>query len=240
MTPAAAIFDMDGLLVDSEPIWHEVEIEVFGRYGVPLTVERCLETKGMFLGEAVEHWFARYPWDGPSRRTVSAEVVEGMAARLEEAVELKPGASHALDFCQARGARLALASSSPRRLIDVVVRRFGLASRFAVVRSAEDEVAGKPDPAIFFTTARLLGVTPDACVVLEDSAAGVRAAKAAGMACIVVPETVRGSAPRGGGDVAVPGAASEPGAAAFLDADAVLGSLLELDDAVWSRVASPS
>jgi len=97
----AAIFDMDGLLVDSEPIWHHVEIDVFGRHGVPLTVERCLETKGMYLGDAVEHWYARYPWGGASRDEVATEITEAMARRLEADVELKPGAVHALDSLRA-------------------------------------------------------------------------------------------------------------------------------------------
>jgi sugar-phosphatase len=226
----AAIFDMDGLLVDSEPIWHEVEIDVFGRHGVPLTVERCLETKGMFLGDAVEHWYARYPWTGASRQAVAAAIVEAMAKRLDGAVELKPGASHALDFCARRGARLAVASSSPRRLIDAVVRRFGLAERFAVVHSGEDEVMGKPDPAIFLTTSRLLDVAPDACVVFEDSAAGVLAAKGAGMACVAVPERDHSAGSGAGADSR---AALD---AALRRADVVLGSLLELDDAVWDRL----
>jgi sugar-phosphatase len=226
----AAIFDMDGLLVDSEPIWHEVEIDVFGRHGVPLTVERCLETKGMFLGDAVEHWYARYPWTGASRQAVAAAIVEAMAKRLDGAVELKPGASHALDFCARRGARLAVASSSPRRLIDAVVRRFGLAERFAVVHSGEDEVMGKPDPAIFLTTSRLLDVAPDACVVFEDSAAGVLAAKGAGMACVAVPERDHSAGSGAGADSR---AALD---AALRRADVVLGSLLEFDDAVWDRL----
>ena len=226
----AAIFDMDGLLVDSEPIWHEVEIDVFGRHGVPLTVERCLETKGMFLGDAVEHWYARYPWSGASRRAVAAEIVNDMARRLEEAVELKPGAAHALDFCAHRGARLAVASSSPRRLIEAVVRRTGLAGRFAVVHSGEDEVVGKPDPAIFLTTARLLDVAPDTCVVFEDSAAGVIAAKGAGMACIAVPEPDPTAGSGAGAD------ARHTLESALGRADVVLGSLLELDDAVWDHL----
>jgi HAD superfamily hydrolase (TIGR01509 family) len=225
----AAIFDMDGLLVDSEPIWHDVEIDVFGRHGVPLSVERCLETKGMFLGDAVEHWYARYPWTGATRHEVAAEIVDAMAARLSAAVELKPGARYALDFCESRGARLAVASSSPRRLIDAALGRFELAPRFAVVHSAEDEALGKPDPAIFLTTARLLGVDPERCVVFEDSAAGVLAATRAGMACVAVPErdatAASGTAGAGGGGKTL---------LELLDhADVVLGSLLELDDPVW-------
>ncbi len=230
----AAIFDMDGLLVDSEPIWHDVEIDVFGRHGVPLTVQRCLETKGMYLGDAVEHWYARYPWTGATRHEVAAEITEAMARRLEAAVELKPGAMHALDFCGARGAALALASSSPRRLIDAVVRRFGLAGRLAVVHSGEDEELGKPDPAIFLTTARLLGVRPGTCVVFEDSAAGVLGAVGAGMACVAVPEDDPTAASR------LPGAGGrgETLHDVLTRADVVLGSLLELDDAVWEQISA--
>jgi sugar-phosphatase len=228
----AAIFDMDGLLVDSEPIWHEVEIDVFGRHGVALTVERCLETKGMYLGDAVEHWYVRYPWTGATRDEVAAEIVDAMAHRLATSVELKPGATHALDYCRARGAVLALASSSPRQLIDAAVARLGLAERFAVVHSGEDEVLSKPDPAIFLTTARLLGVAPPACVVFEDSAAGVLAAKGAGMVCVAVPEvdpTAASGLPSAGG-------AGETLLDVLRRADVVLGSLLELDDGVWDRI----
>ena len=124
---------------------------------------------------------------------------------------------------------LALASSSPRRLIDAVVRRFGLADRFAVVHSAEDEVVGKPDPAIFLTTARLLGVSPGACVVFEDSAAGVLAAKGAGMACVAVPE----ADPTAASELPGAGGGGQPLVEVLTRADVVLGSLLELDDAVW-------
>jgi len=230
----AAIFDMDGLLVDSEPIWHEVEIDVFGRLGVPMTVERCLETKGMFLGDAVDHWYARYRWTGSSPQEVADEIEQSVAVRLERAVELKAGAARALDFCARRGARLALASSSPRRLIDAVVHRFALAGRFDVVHSAEDETAGKPDPAIFLTTAGLLALDPGRCVVFEDSAAGVLAAKAAGMACVAVPE----ADPTAASAAAGLGGGGETLAEVLGRADVVLGSLLELDDAVWDRLAA--
>jgi mannitol-1-/sugar-/sorbitol-6-/2-deoxyglucose-6-phosphatase len=230
----AAIFDMDGLLVDSEPIWHDVEIDVFGRHGVALTVERCLETKGMFLGDAVAHWYTRYPWGGASRDEVAAEIEGAMVARLEVAVEFKPGAPEALDFCQGRGAALALASSSPRRLIDAVVHHLDLAARFAVVHSAEDEPLGKPDPAIFLTTARLLGVAPHACVVFEDSAAGVLAAKGAGMACVAVPE----ADPTAASQLPGAGGGGETLTEVLRRADVVLDSLLQLDDTVWDRLGS--
>jgi sugar-phosphatase len=226
---AAAVFDLDGLLADTEPIWHEVEIDIFGRHGVPLTVSRCLETKGMFLGDAVEHWYAQYPWPDASPQEVAEEIVDAMVARVESAVKPKAGALGALDFCESRGARLALASSSAQRLIDAVVQRLGLHERFAVMRSAEDEPAGKPHPGIFITTARLLEVEPAACVVFEDSPAGVLAAKAAGMVCVAVPEA---------DDARTQG--NEALASVFERADIVLASLEDLGAAVWSRAVACS
>jgi mannitol-1-/sugar-/sorbitol-6-/2-deoxyglucose-6-phosphatase len=228
----AAIFDMDGLLVDSEPIWHEVEIDVFGRHGVALTVERCLETKGMFLGDAVAHWYARHPWPGASREEVAAEIEDAMVARLAVDVAFKPGAAEALEFCGARGAALALASSSTRRVIEAVVARLELRPRFAVVHSAEDEAVGKPDPAIFLTTARLLGVAPPACVVFEDSAAGVLAAKGAGMACVAVPE----ADPTAASELPGAGGGGETLTEVLRRADVVLDSLHQLDETVWDRL----
>ena len=103
-----------------------------------------------------------------------------------------------------------------------------------MVHSAEDEELGKPDPAIFLTTARLLGVGPGACVVFEDSAAGVLAAKGAGMACVAVPEADPTAASR----LPSAGGAGEALVDVLTRADVVLGSLLELDDAVWDSLGT--
>ena len=220
-TLAAAVFDMDGLLVDSEPLWHRAEIAVFARHGVALTEELGRTTKGMFVGEVARHWHARRPWEGASPDEVATEILDAMAVLLAEQAPLLPGVPHALRFCRVRVPLLALASSSPLRLIDIVLDRHGLRGWFQAVHSAEAEPAGKPDPAVFLTTARLLGVDARRCVVLEDSPAGVAAARAAGMRCVAVPE--------------------HPLAVAHEDfgsADAVLGSLEELDEEVWRAVES--
>ncbi len=215
----AVVFDMDGLLIDSEPLWHEAEIDVFGRYAVPLTVEMCQRTKGNFVGEVAAYWFRQYPWEGPSPAAVAAEVIEAVARLLEDRLVLKAGARHVLDFFAQKSLPMALASSSPRRLIDVVVARAFPAGTFRVVCSAEDEKAGKPDPAVFLTAARLLGVAPDRCVVFEDAPAGVQSAKAAGMTCVAVPEQ---------------GAHSDVHRCG--DADAVLRSLEDVDDRWWGQL----
>jgi mannitol-1-/sugar-/sorbitol-6-/2-deoxyglucose-6-phosphatase len=218
---AAAIFDMDGLLIDSEPLWREAEIEIFGRLGVPLTTELCLETRGMVVGEMTRHWYERYRWEGPPPDTVAAEIIEAMASLLATDVPLKPGARRALASCRDEGLALAVASSSPRRLIDVVVDRSALAGWFAVLHSAQEEPAGKPDPAVFLTTAAMLGVEPGRCVVFEDSPAGVAAAVAAGMTCVAVPED---GPPTGAGDDD------------FAWADVVIGTLEDVGDGLWDRL----
>jgi beta-phosphoglucomutase-like phosphatase (HAD superfamily) len=203
---------MDGLLIDSEILWHEAEIEIFGELGVPLSGEHCRTTKGMFVGEVTDHWYAQYPWTGPTAAEVAVTIVDRVIALLLAKGELKPGAEHAIGLCARRGLPLAVASSSQYRLIDTALEHFGLRHHFALVHSAQDETWGKPHPAVFLTAAAKLGAAPRNCVVWEDAPAGVLAAKAATMACIAVPEQ---------------GEEHQP---AFGLADVVLGSLLEMDE----------
>jgi mannitol-1-/sugar-/sorbitol-6-/2-deoxyglucose-6-phosphatase len=209
---SASIFDMDGLLIDSEILWHEAEIEIFGDLGVPLSRDGCRTTKGMFVGEVTEYWYAQYPWTGPTPPEVAVTIVDRVIALLLAKGELKPGAEHAIALCATRGLPLAVASSSQYRLIDTALEHFGLRHHFALVHSAEEETWGKPHPAVFLTAAAKLGAAPRRCLVWEDAPAGVLAAKAASMACIAVPE---------------PGEEQRP---AFALADVVLGSLLEMDE----------
>jgi mannitol-1-/sugar-/sorbitol-6-/2-deoxyglucose-6-phosphatase len=187
MDPEALVFDLDGLLIDTEPVWQEVECRVFGAVGVPLTPEMCGQTIGLRIDEVVRYWHDRYPWTGTSLDRVLADVLDGMAAAIAERGAPKPGALAAVRLGQDLGIPLAVASSSPERLIDAALTRLGVADAFAVTASAEREATGKPDPAVFLTAARKLGADPRRSVALEDSPAGVRAAKAAGMRCIAVP-----------------------------------------------------
>jgi len=222
---SASIFDMDGLLIDSEILWHEAEIDILGGLGVPLAADECRSTKGMFVDEVTEHWFARYPWTGPTPAEVAVTVVDRVIALVMEKGQLKPGAVHAIGMCTERGLPIAVASSSQYRLIDAALAHFDLRQYFALVHSAQDEDYGKPHPAVFLTAAAKLGAAPKRCLVWEDAPAGVLAAKAASMACIAVPEHGEGHHP------------------AFGLADLVLDSLLEMDDARWvaltERVFSP-
>jgi mannitol-1-/sugar-/sorbitol-6-/2-deoxyglucose-6-phosphatase len=231
----AALFDLDGLLVDSEPLWHEAEVLVLNQYGVPLTPEMCRQTKGRYVTEAVLHWHARYPWDSPVIEEVVTEILDKLAFLVDTRLQLKAGALKAVEACAGRGLKLAVASSSPLRIIAAALARFDLQGQFEVVCSAENEKSGKPDPAVFFTAARLLGhVDPARCVVFEDSPAGIRAAKTAGMLCVAVPEERAG----------LPAAAMAPVTTAVVRAatvaDVVLSSLEELDDRAWRRLEIPA
>jgi sugar-phosphatase len=214
----AAIFDMDGLLIDSEPFWRIAEMEVFSEMGITLSDEECGLTAGLRTRLVVEHWLERRPWD------VELHPVADVTVRINQrVVELvrdggapKEGVQHALDFMRARGLRLALASSSNMPVIEAALARIGIAEAFEVVHSADFEKHSKPAPDVYLGAARRLGVEPGRCIALEDSYPGTDAAKAAGMVCIRFPER--------GGPVS--------------DADLELDSLLQLDDGVWQTLTT--
>lgn len=216
----AVIFDLDGLLINSEPLWHEAEVRVLGPLGVPVAQMRTRHTKGIAVEEVTRYWYERYPWSGPSTDEAAAQVQRTVEELVFERATLRPGALAALDDCRRRVQRTALASSSSHHYIRLALDRFDLAECFEVVRSAEDEPFGKPHPGVFLSATADLGVDPASCLVFEDSPAGVIAAKAAKMLCIAVPE---------------PDEVQKP---AIALADVVLLSLEELDETVWEKIAT--
>lgn len=218
----AVVFDLDGLLIDSEPLWREAEMEVFGPIGIRLTEEMCASTMGLRIDEVVEHWFRLFPWKGPGRREVERRVVERLISLVREKGAGLAGIGAALTCFRSLGLRLALASSSTHRIIEAALDRLELTDAFEVVLSADDEPAGKPDPAIYLSAASALRVPPQSCIALEDSLNGVLAAKAAGMTCIAIPTGVL-DYPAGGPQ-----------------ADLTLGSLEQISAEVVERLALAS
>lgn len=185
LSPEALLFDLDGLMVDSEPVWLGVEHALaaeFGRVwdddlargcmgtGLPNTIRTMRDALGIPLDDAA----------GVER------LVEGFLARLD-ALTLKPGCLELVEAAQGR-LPMAVASSSTARLVEAVVARFDLTRRFDAIVSGDRVAHTKPAPDIFLHAAARLGRAPAGCVVLEDSVAGVTAARAAGMPCIAVPE----------------------------------------------------
>lgn len=183
----AVIFDMDGVLIDSEPLWRIAETRAMNAIGVPMVEEDGFLTMGLRTDEVVEFWYARYPWNEPSKTEVEGAIVGNLIALIEERGEPLPGAVDAVRGMRVAGYRVGLASSSAMEIIEAVLRRIGLRNGFDVLQSAEHETYGKPHPAVYIECARALGIAPADCLALEDSPAGVLAAKAARMTCIAIP-----------------------------------------------------
>jgi mannitol-1-/sugar-/sorbitol-6-/2-deoxyglucose-6-phosphatase len=203
----AAIFDMDGLLIDSEPLWRRAEQAAFRQVGVELDDATCRQTMGWRADEVVTHWYERFRWQDATPEEVLADMQARVIRLITTEGEALPGAREAVETLRSLGYSLGLASSSPPVVIEAVLRTLGLTGFFDVVCSAVDEARGKPDPAVFLRAAERLGVAPQACVAFEDSLAGVTAALAAGMRVIAVP------------------AADQAGEPGFADAHVVLRSL---------------
>jgi sugar-phosphatase len=183
----AAIFDMDGLLIDSEPCWQRAEREVFGSVGIEITADLARDTAQLTTREVTEHWYRFRPWRGRSLEDVEAAVIARVGELIRAEPRELPGVRPALAACSAMGWRVALASNSPRILCQLVVAELGITAAFDAIVSAEDVERGKPDPAIYRHAAHLLGVAAQECLVFEDSTGGVRAARAAGMSVIAIP-----------------------------------------------------
>ena len=188
----AIIFDMDGILIDSEPLWWRAEIEVLQKVGVPLTEEMCLETMGTRVDEMVSYWFHRFPWQGPGIEDTANEVVECVSHLVATEGKAMPGAVELVGQLEELDCILAVASSSPGNLIDVVLKTIGLENSFKALFTAANEEAGKPDPAVYLTAASELKANRNNCLVFEDSAAGIRAGKGAGMTVVAVSPLGRG------------------------------------------------
>jgi HAD superfamily hydrolase (TIGR01509 family) len=183
----AAIFDMDGTLIDSEAYWRNAEREVFGTVGVDITDEMALATAPMTPRQVCEHWYRLRPWPEPEFERLEAAVVERVAEQIRSRCEELPGVRQALALCESLQWRLALASNSPSSLCHLVLRELDLSARFDAVVTADDVENGKPDPAIYLLAARRLGADPRECLAFEDTLTGVRAARAAGMRVVAIP-----------------------------------------------------
>jgi HAD superfamily hydrolase (TIGR01509 family) len=189
----AVIFDMDGVLVDSEPVWRRVEIEVFDALGVTLTEADCRDTMGLRVDEVVQLWHERTPWTGASTAAVADRIVAGVVQHVGSRGVAIAGAQQAVETVRRAGLLVAVASSSPPALISAVMERLGLAAAVDVTCSAMEVSRGKPAPDVYLHTASLLGAPPAGCLAIEDSVNGMLSARAAGMLCMVIPE--RGVAP---------------------------------------------
>jgi HAD superfamily hydrolase (TIGR01509 family) len=217
MAIEAVVFDLDGVLVDSEHVWDAARRELAAERGLPWPEPATREMMGMSSVEWSRYMHDRVGLPEPPEE-ISAEVVRRLEEIYRRELPLIDGAAEAVERL-AEHWPLGLASSSNRELIDLVLELSGLTRLFQVTVSSEEVPRGKPAPDVYLEAARRLGVAPARCAAVEDSENGIRSAKAAGMYVLAIPNRVY------------------PPAEDALDlADAVLTSVKELTPEIIERV----
>ncbi|QYJ89603.1 hexitol phosphatase HxpB [Shewanella halotolerans] len=184
---AAVIFDMDGVLIDSEPSWQAAEYKVLSQLGLPISLSDTEQTTGLRIDQVVEYWYRRHPWEGYDNAATAEAIVTQVAGEILSHGEAMSGVKEALEACKQRGLKLGLATSSPTLLIDAVMQKLAIRELFDVIESAEALALGKPHPEVYLNCAKALGVEPSQCLAIEDSFNGLIAARAANMHTVVIP-----------------------------------------------------
>jgi HAD superfamily hydrolase (TIGR01509 family) len=183
----AVIFDLDGVLLDSEPLWWRAGVAALRTVGVHLNDNHFAETMGLRTDTAINHWFMRYPWAGKSCREVEHEVQVRVLELIQGEAQPLPGVHTLIRFLSEQFIPIGLCSSSPYSVINAVLDKLNLREYFRVVYSAEDEPLGKPHPGAYLSCASRMQVAAQRCIAFEDSLAGAVAAKSAQMKVIAVP-----------------------------------------------------
>jgi len=183
----AVVFDMDGLLLETEVLWQRAEARLFERHGAQFTFEDKLTVMGTSAAFTGEFFARRLGYPADRAGSLVREVSDLMLAELQAQVEARPGAAELVKRLRGR-VPLALASNSPRFLIDAALLSAGFSDAFDAVVSSEDVALPKPAPDLYLLACKRLGVAPADALALEDTSSGIAAAKAAGMACIAVPQ----------------------------------------------------
>ena len=179
---------MDGVLIDSEPWWN-VALQVgFRTVGLEMSEEMCEETMGARLNEVVDYRIKKHGLDPRLAGVIEQRIEDEIIHLVKTKAGILPGVKEAITLLKAENYPLAIASSSPHRLINTVIKKLSYSNDFQGIFSAQDDAMGKPHPSVYLRCAKSLGVDPSECMVIEDSVNGMVAAKAAGMKVIVVPD----------------------------------------------------
>lgn len=187
-TLKAVIFDMDGVLVDSEPLWRKAMIMGFTEIEIAFTEEDCRKTTGIRFTEVVELWLDHHNMSHIVPKVLEDRITDLLLELIANEGKAMDGISEIIAFCKEKNLKTGLATSSSNRLMNAVLKKLGLEDTFDVVLSAEFMPYGKPHPEVFINCAKALGVPANACMVIEDSLNGIIAAKAAQMKVIAVPD----------------------------------------------------
>ena len=221
----AVIFDMDGLMIDSEPFWHEAQMECFSKVGINLTKQDCEDTVGIRILDICNHRYTQKPWDIEKLGITREELADMIVNRVIELVKLKgeplKGLENCLSFVKSKNVKLGVCSSSSMNLINAVCKErlnYIFNDCFDVYTSAEYLEYGKPHPCVYLECAKKLNVNPINCLAFEDSLMGTLSAKSARMKVISVPQDYPNHTNK------------------FEIADKILKSLNQFDDNVWKQI----
>ena len=184
----AVIFDMDGVLIDSEPLWRKAMIEGFASIGVLITEEDCKKTTGNRLKEVVEYWFEKLNIHDVLPTEIEHRIINMLVKLINNEGKAISGVIEVINFCNNKNIKIGLATSSSNQLMEAVLEKLNLKNTFKSSISAENMEYGKPHPEVFLNCASQLQISPLECIVIEDSINGVIAAKAAFMSVIALPE----------------------------------------------------
>ena len=192
------IFDMDGLLIDSEPCWQEAGMETLLQFNVTLSPVQYHHTTGLRTREWLDFWFGHFGIGKERIPAAEAALHQHVIEKIKTQANPMPGVREIIAFFKARNFRIGLATSSPLSLVNVVVEKLGITDEFEAVASAEHLPYGKPHPQVYMDCAGALAVSPLECLAFEDSFNGVIAAKAARMTCVAIPVQDQAHLPKWG------------------------------------------
>lgn len=184
----AIIFDMDGVIVDSEPFWRQAKVNAVARFGGNITLQQTYQSTGLRIDEIAQHWITHCGLDPACKQALCDAILDEVIEQIKRNGKLLPGVLDTLQWLATTDLKIGLASSSPSRLIAAVLEIFNLNQYFSVTVSAEHLPLGKPHPQVYLQAASQLKVEAQQCLAIEDSVNGLLAAKAARMIGVCVPE----------------------------------------------------
>ena len=187
MLLSTVIFDMDGLLIDSEPLWKEAAQEIFGDYGITLSDEQYKTTTGLRTKEFTQWWLSKFNIDPKEYDAAEKKILTRVMEKVDQRGTVMPGVDYIFDFFSQLKFKIGIASSSSMPLINLVVEKLGIEKYLDTIASAGLLPNGKPHPQVYLDCAAALQTAPTSCICFEDSFNGMIAVKAARMSCVVVP-----------------------------------------------------
>ncbi|MES2515598.1 MAG: hexitol phosphatase HxpB [Bacteroidota bacterium] len=192
----AVIFDMDGVIIDSEPLWRRAMIKSFTEVGIPFSDEHCRITTGLRFKEVAEFWFTRHGITHISVDAFDKLVVDRLCELIVTEGKPMKGVNEILVYLKENGFKTGIATSSNTQIKNTVIDVLNIRQHFDALCSAEFMQYGKPHPEVYLTCAQKLQVEPHACLVIEDSVNGIISGKAAQMKVVAVPEEINFANPK--------------------------------------------